>query len=569
MPKPKVVEQPNTTVHLTKGINAMADLLAPTLGPIGGLVANQRDFQRKPELLDDSATTVRRILNLGDPRADVGAMLMRSMIWRVVQRAGDGGATAALLTRSLYLEAVRMMAAGANAMRLAKGVNLGIDAAIKSLQAQARAVAHENDLANVALTVIHDPSLAAVLGEMSYLLGPDAQVTIEKFVAPYLQQFYHAGATVRAQIASMYLYTDVAIKSAVAPEGGLVLIDGKLDNVEDAVAILQAAQEAGVKSLTIVAGQVSDAVIGLLVANSRQGEIAKRAAQAARSKNSGNGKEKGTEKGKEKAEELKKPVIIAAKPKDVGDARRALFDDLALATGGEVLGRAWSRSVKQIRASDIGRTQRSEVSNELLMIVPEQQHNEGVNARCADLRAQLAQMTLDDEDRPLAVQRLAWLTGGMGILKIGTESKLDREVRAQNAERTLKVLSAAQHTGMVPGGGAAYFHAIAALNEIEAEDDVRFGVQIVQRALAAPLRQILENSHVASSSVIMEQIRQAGPTATYHVIDAKVVDAYEGGVLDVAGVLTTVLQTAASAALMALTTDTIIYHKNPKQATTP
>ena len=563
MPKPKVVEQPNTTEHLKKGINAMADLLAPTLGPIGGLVANQRDFQRKPELLDDSATTVRRILNMGDPRADVGAMLMRSMIWRVVQRAGDGGATAALLTRALYLEAVRMMASGANAMRLAKGVNLGIDAAIKSLQAQARSVTHENDLANVALTVIHDPSLAAVLGEMSYLLGPDAQVTIEKFVAPYLQQFYHAGATVRAQIASMYLYTDAAVKSAVAPGGGLVLIDGKLDSVDDAVAILNAAQEAGVKSLTIVAGQVSDAVIGILVANSRQGDMAKRAARAAKS----NGKEKGKEK--EKEEESKKPIIIAAKPKDVGDARRSLFDDLALATGGEVLGRAWSRSVKQIRGSDIGRTQRTEVSNELLMIVPEDQQNEGVNARCADLRAQLAQMTLDDEDRPLAIQRLAWLTGGMGILKIGTESKLDREVRAQNAERTLKVLSSAQHTGMVPGGGAAYFHAISALDGIEAEDDVRFGVQIVQRALAAPLRQILDNSHVASSSVIMEKIRQAGPTATYHVIDAKVVDAYEGGVLDVAGVLTTVLQTAASAALMALTTDTIIYHKNPKQATTP
>jgi chaperonin GroEL len=178
-------------------------------------------------------------------------------------------------------------------------------------------------------------------------------------------------------------------------------------------------------------------------------------------------------------------------------------------------------------------------------------------------------MTLDDDARKLVVQRLAWLNGGMGILKIGTESKLDREVRAQNAERTLKVLSAAQHTGMVPGGGAAYFHAIPALDEVEAEDDVRFGVQIVQRALEAPLRQILDNAHVPSSSVVMDQIRQAGPTATYDVIGAKVVDAYTGGVLDVAGVLTTVLQTAASGALMALTTDTIVYHKNPKQATNP
>jgi chaperonin GroEL len=562
MPKPKVVEQPNTTKHLTKGINALADLLAPTLGPIGGLVANQRDFQGRPELLDDSATAVRRILNLGDPRADVGAMLMRSMVWRVVQRAGDGGATAALLSRALYQEAVRMMAAGANAMRLSKGVNLGVEAAVKSLQAQARAVKHENELANVALTVIHDPSLAAVLGEMSYLLGPDAHVTIEKFVAPYLQQFYHAGATIRAQIASMYLYTDPALKSAIAADGGLVLIDGKLDSVDEALAVLRAASEAGVKSLTIVAGQFSDAVISLLVANSRQGDMMKKA-------NARTGTSNGNGNGKEKDEESKRPVIIAAKPKDVGDARRAVFDDLALATGGEVLGRAWSRSVSQIRASDIGRTQRTEVSTELMMIVPERQHNEAVQARCAELRAQLANMTLDDEDRPLVVQRLAWLNGGMGVLKIGTESKLDREVRAQNAERTLKVLSAAQHSGMVPGGGAAYFHAIPTLDEVEAEDDVRFGVQIVQRALEAPLRQILDNSHVPSSSVIMDQIRQTGPSATYDVISAKVVDAYEGGVLDVAGVLTTVLQTAASGALMALTTDTIVYHKNPKQAMNP
>ncbi|MCC6455051.1 MAG: hypothetical protein IT328_08925 [Caldilineaceae bacterium] len=565
MPKPKVVEQPNTTKHLTKGINALADLLAPTLGPVGGVVANQRDFQRRPELLDDSATAVRRILNLGDPRADVGAMMMRSMVWRVVQRAGDGGATAAVLTRAIYHEAVRMIAGGANAMRLAKGVNLGVEAAVKSLQAQARSVKHENDLANVALTVIRDPGLASVLGEMSYLLGPDAHVTIEKYVAPYLQQFYHAGATIRAQIGSMYLYTDASLKSAVAANGGLALIDGKLEKVEDAVALLQAAQEAGVQSLTIVAGHFSDAVIGLLVTNSRQGDMAKKAAARTGSNGNGNGKENG----KEKEQESKKPIIIAAKPKDVGDARRAVFDDLALLTGGEVLGRAWTRAVGQIRASDLGRTQRTEVSNELMMIIPEEQMSPAVQERCAELRAQLANMTLDDEARPVVVQRLAWLSGGMGVLKIGTESKLDREVRAQNAERTLKVLSAAQHTGMVPGGGAAYLHAIPALDQVEADEDVRFGVQLVQRALEAPLRQILDNSQLPSSSVVIDQIRQAGPTATYDVLNEKVVDAFEGGVLDVAGVLTTVLQTAASAALMALTTDTIVYHKNPKQATNP
>jgi chaperonin GroEL len=556
MPKPKVIGQPKSTQHFTMGINALADLLAPTLGPVGGVVANQRDFQRRAELLDDSATTVRRILNLGDPRMDVGAMMIRSMVWRVVQRAGDGGATAAVLARALYGEAVRMIAAGANAMQVAKGVNLGVAAVVRELQAQARPITHENDLANVALTVVREPSLAAVVGEMSYLLGPDAHVSVEKYVAPYLQQFYHAGATYRAQVASMYLYTDQPQKSVVTPPGLIAVVDGKLDTVDDVAPILQAAFQNNARSLTIIAGNFSETVIGLLVTNSQQSDAAKSPAQS------------GDQNGKEKAES-KKPVIFAAKPKDVGDARRAGFDDLALLTGATVLGRGWTRPAANATLADLGRVQRLEYSAERVHVLPEQQFTPEVQVKCAELRARLAKMTLDDENRPVIVQRLAALSGGMGVLKIGTESKLDREVRAQNAERALKVLSAAQHTGVVPGGGAAYFHCVPAVEALEAEGDQRFGVEIVARALAAPLRQILDNAHVPSSSVVMDQIRRAGPAATYDAMSETVVDAYAAGVLDVAGVLTTVLQTAASAALMALTTDTIIYHKKPEQALNP
>ena len=530
------------------GMNALADLLAPTLGPVGGIVANQRDFQRQAELLDDSATAVRRILNLGDPRMDVGAMLVRSMVWRVVQRAGDGGATAAIFARALYREAVRVIAGGANPMRVAKGVNLAVDKVVEVLRTQSRPVSGPDQLAHIALTVIRDKPLAQVLGEMSYLLGADAHVTIEKYVASYLQQSYLAGAATRATIASMYLYTDPPTKSAIGGSGVLALIDGKLDDVGEGAALLQAAAQAGAGALTVIAGQVSDAVIGLFMQNSRQGDR--------------------DAKGKPK-QESKKPVIIVAKPKDIGDARRAVFDDLALLTGATVLGRAWSKSTGAVTPDDLGRILRSELSNEIVMIVPEEQNNPAVQQRSAELRTRLAAMTLDDEDRPVLVQRLAMLNGGMGTLKIGAESKLDREVRAQNAERALKVLSAAQNTGVAPGGGAAFFHAMPALDGIEAEDDVRFGVQIVQRALAAPLRQILENAHVPSSSVEMDRIRRAGPTATYDVLEGRVVDAYAAGVLDAVGVLTTVLQTAASAALMALTTDTIVYHKKPEQATNP
>lgn len=555
MPKPKVISQPRTTQHLSMGINALADLLAPTLGPIGGVVANQRDFQGRPELLDDSATAVRRILELGDRRADVGAMMMRSMIWRVVQRAGDGGATAAVLARALYMHAARMMAAGANAMQLSRGVNLAIAESVKALRSQARPVRTENDLAAVAMTVIREPSLAAVLGEMSYLLGPDAHVTIEKFVAPYLQQFYFPGANYRAQIASMYFYTDPIQKRAVLPAGAIALVDGKLERVDQVVALLEAALASGAKTLTIVAASYSEGVIGLMMANNKPAQPHTNGDGAAEQP--------------DKPDKQQKLMIVGVKFKDVGDARRAAYDDLAMLTGATVLGRSWSKSVGQVTQQDLGHTIRVEVAAEMLHVVPDQSRSDDLRQQTADLRGQLAKLTLDDEARPLVMKRLAALSGGMAVLKLGAESKHMRELMEANAERTLKVLSAAQYGGVVPGGGAALFHCIPALDAIEAEDDVALGVELVRRMLAAPLQQILENAHVPSAGVVMDQIRRAGPTMTYEVMGEQVVDAYDAGILDVTDVLATVLQTAASGALMALTTDAIVYHKKPQQAFNP
>ena len=221
-----------------------------------------------------------------------------------------------------------------------------------------------------------------------------------------------------------------------------------------------------------------------------------------------------------------------------------------------------------ITEENLGRVTRSEVTKDMIHVVPRELTDQ-VRATATELRSRLAAMTLDDDDRPILIKRLAAMSGGMGVLKIGADSKVDREVQAQNAERALKVLSGAQQTGVVPGGGAAFVHAIPALDEIESEGDVAFGVEVVRRALSVPCRQILDNAHVPSSSVLLEKIKEAGPGSTYDVLSAEVVDAVDGGVLDVAKVLKTVLQTAASGALMALTTDTIVYHKSPEQAFNP
>ncbi len=548
MPKPQVIGQPTTAEHFTMGIDALTDLLAPTLGPIGGVVANERQSSHRPEILDDSATALRRILSMGDPRMDVGAMLLRSTVWRVVQRSGDGGATTAVLMRGIYREAMRIITAGANAMQVAKGVNLAIEAATEALIAQSIPVSSEDDLAAVAATVIHDPELAAVVGEMSYLLGPEAHVSIEKFVAPYLQQFYYPGANYRGSVASMYLYTDQIQRRAILPDGVIALVDGKLEDQQEIVAILDAALKAKAKSLTVIANHWSDEVIGTMVANTRKPA-------------SENGNEKQEEQGPQM-------VITGATPKDVGDERRIVYDDLALLTGATVLGREWSIPTAMVTTENLGHVTRSEVTKDMIHVVPSELTDQ-VRQTATELRIRLAGMTLDDDDRPTLIKRLAAMSGGMGVLKIGADSKVDREVQAQNAERALKVLSGAQQSGVVPGGGAALVHAISALNKIESEGDIAFGVEVVRRALSEPCRQILDNAHVPSSSVLIEKIKEAGPGATYDILSAEVVDAVDGGVLDVTEVLKTVLQTAASGALMALTTDTIVYHKSPEQAYNP
>ena len=223
----------------------IADLLAPTLGPTGGPVASGPDAGSRVEILDDAATIVRRIISLGLPQKDVGAMVMRNLIWRVGQRAGDGGATAAVLARAIYKEGLRLSNAGLNQMRLSRGIEEGVRIATEALLAQARPVSGENELAAVARTITKDDALSAVLGEMSYLLGPDAHVIIEKYVAPYLQRRYIAGAHFGAEISSMYFYTQPEQKKTVLNEPAVAMLEERLDQAEQVVPLMEAALQRG------------------------------------------------------------------------------------------------------------------------------------------------------------------------------------------------------------------------------------------------------------------------------------------------------------------------------------
>ncbi|MFN8439766.1 MAG: TCP-1/cpn60 chaperonin family protein [Caldilineaceae bacterium] len=538
MNRPQVVNQPTTSQHLAYGINQIADLLAPTLGPRGGVVAHRVDT-RRTEMLDDSSTVVRRIISLGDAQRDIGAMIMRSLIWRVGQRSGDGGATAAVLARALFNEGLRQITAGANAMQLAQGVRLGVDVALEELKKQSQPITSEDELAHLAYSIAGRRDLAMVLGEMAYLLGPDANVIIDKLVAPYLERRYITGAHFKAQISSMFFYTEPQKKRTLLVSPLIALVDQQLTEAEQAVALLEAALQRKAKALAIIAHDITGPALHVLVSNNQL------------------------------PKEKKKLEIFGGKLMVLGEERTYGYSDLAMMTGATLLGPTRTRSAIAAKPEDLGVTQRVEHSDAGLVIVTPPEARATIRETVNALRFQLSELPFNDEERPKLVRRLSTLTGGLGELKIGAYNQPERDQLEEYSSRALKVLSSAQKGGVVAGAGAALLHCVPAVNAIQAEGDVAVGVKLLATVLSAPLRQILVNYGVPSEALYLQQIADAGAPASFDARTGEVVNGFSDGVLDVTDVTVDVLQTAISGALMALTTDAIVYHKNPQQSMEP
>ncbi len=470
-------------------------------------------------------------------------MVMRNLIWRVGQRVGDGGATAAVLARALFNEGLRQISSGANAMQLARGVRLGVDAAVAQLRQQSRPVSREDELASIAYNITGQRNLSAVLGEMAYLLGAHPNVIIDKLVAPYLERRYIMGAHYKAQIASMLFYTHPQNRRALLVSPALAVVDERLSEADQVIPLLEAALKSDCKAIAIIAQDFSNTALHVLTSNNQL------------------------------PKDKKKLDILAVKLQTLGEERMLGLTDLAMMTGGTVLSQTSIHNARTAQPSDIGRAQRVEYSETGLVVVAPESTRPLLRETIHALRAQLAEMTLNDEDRPKLVRRLSTLTGGVGELKIGAYSQSERDLLEEHSSRVIKVLSAAQQFGVVPGGGAAYHHCAAAVRALAsteaAEGDVATGVRLLADVLSAPLRQILCNSKVSSSAVYLNRVAEAGETATFDAVTGEVTDAFQAGVLDVTDVVINVLQTAVSGALMALTTDAIVYHKKPKDSFEP
>ncbi len=535
--RPSVIQYPESIQQLKLGFDQLADLLASTLGPTQGIVLASTDLKPRPELLTDAATIARRMTELPDPRQNVGAMLLRNMVWRMHERVGDGGALTAVLSQAMLAHAARSVSAGANPVQLISGLKFAVQAALAHLVQMSQPIQGEDDLAAVAFSTTGEADISFILGEMFDILGPLGHVTVEDYMAPYLEREYLEGGRWRASLISPYLINSPGAIQAILPDLQVVLFDGTVtafDEVRpvlDQLTINKTPEHHSAAQLLFIAHKISGEALSLLVATSQKTEI----------------------------------KVIAVSLERAGEKLQADLADLACLTGATLISPQMGRGLESIRPTDFGSARRAQAGASDLLVVGGGGNPAEIRDQIGILQKRLQALPFGDPDRVELEMRLGRLSGSVGILKVGAYTQAERDYLHQRAEQGVKVVRAALKEGVLPGGGAAFLHCIpAVLDQINGlSEDERMGARALVHSLKAPFQRILKNASVHAPAVQMHDLIQNQIGLFYDINTGSIREARAAGVLDAAKVLRAALETAASGAAMALSTDTLIIKKNP------
>jgi chaperonin GroEL len=529
MPKPEVILGDKSRDGMLRGFRSMARLLAITLGPVGGNIMNAKNFKGEPEILNDAATIARRIIQLPDRVENAGAMVMRHMVWRMREDVGDGSATTAVLAQAIVREMERMMAAGANPMMLKQGIEMATAAAVKALEEMSIPLEGEERIAAVATAAIGEPAIGKLLGEIYDVLGPNAAITIEPYIATYHDRAYHEGARFKGGYISPYLLTDTIRHVAALDDVYVLTADLFIETPQGVQNILEQVYKAGGKSVLIISKSVCDKGIGIMVANNER--------ETVRS--------------------------CAVNPKPVGDVRRGMLENIAVLTGGKALTDKSGIAATDITIKDLGRAERAVVTKDYFTIIGGKGDKNAIRERLQKLRQRLRE-THDGEERQTLRELVTHFSGGVAELRIGALTEQERKALTETAEQAMKTVVAGMEGGIVPGGGAAYLACIPVVEALQAEGDVAFGIQVVARALEEPMGCIAENAG-AYPPLVMAEANKAGPGYGFDVRHKKIVNMIEEGIVDPTIVVKRALQSAASGSVMLLTTDALVLHRKPKE----
>jgi chaperonin GroEL len=507
---------------LERGVNILADAVKVTLGPKGRYVVLDKKFGA-PTITNDGVTIAREI-EVEDVFENQGAQLVREVATATNDVAGDGTTTATVLAQAIVREGLKNVAAGANPMGLKRGIEAAVEAVVENLKTQSKQVSGKEDIARVATVSSREREIGEVIADAIEKVGKDGVVNVEEGQTLGLELEFTEGMQFDKGYLSPYMVTDAERMEAVLDEPYILVANQKIGAVKDLLPILEQVIQAG-RPLLIVAEDVEGESLATIVVNKLRGTF----------------------------------QAVAVKAPGFGDRRKRMLEDIAILTGAEVITEEMGLKLENTKISQLGKARRVVVDKDSTTIIDGAGEADAIKARIKQLKAEI-ENTDSDFDREKLQERLAKLSGGVAVVKVGASTETEMKEKKHRVEDALQAARAALEEGQVPGGGVALINAADAVKEEvlgKLEGDERTGAQIIIRSLEEPLRQLATNAGL-EGSIAVEHVRQAKPGFGLNVDTGEVEDLLKAGIGDPTMVTRSALQNAASIAKNILTTEAIV-----------
>jgi chaperonin GroEL len=514
---------------LERGVNILADAVKVTLGPKGRYVVLDKKFGA-PTITNDGVTIAREI-EIEDVFENQGAQLVREVATSTNDVAGDGTTTATVLAQAIVREGMKNVAAGANPMALKRGIEHAVDAVVENLKSQSKDVSGREDIARIATVSSREREIGDVIADAIEKVGKDGVVNVEEGQTLGLELEFTEGMQFDKGYLSPYMITDPDRMEAVLEDPYILIANQKIGAVKDLLPVLEQVIQSG-KPLLIVAEDVEGESLATIVVNKLRGTF----------------------------------QAVAVKAPGFGDRRKRMLEDIAILTGGEVITEEMGLKLENTKLSQLGRARRVVVDKDSTTIIDGAGDTEAIKGRIKQLKQEI-ENTDSDFDREKLQERLAKLSGGVAVIKVGASTETEMKEKKHRVEDALQAARAALEEGQVPGGGVALLNAADAVRDEvlgKLEGDERTGAQIILRALEEPLRQLASNAGL-EGSVVVQQVRSAQKGFGLNVETGEVEDLLKSGIGDPTMVTRSALQNAASIAKNILTTEAIVAEAPEKE----
>lgn len=511
---------------LKNGMDVVANAVATTLGPKGRNVAIDRKFG-SPTITHDGVSVAKEI-ELSDPFENMGAQLLKEAASKTNDIAGDGTTTSTVLAHAIVTEGLKALAAGYNAMMLKRGIEVATDKVVEALRKSAVSINTKEEIASVATNSAADAEIGNLIADVMDKVGKDGVITVEESKSLQFETEYVEGMQFDRGYISPYFVTDAEHMEAVINEPYILIHEKKISAAQDIVPILEKLVQTGKRDLVIIAEDIDGEALATLVLNKLRGML----------------------------------NVLAVKAPGFGDRRKAMLQDIAILTGGTVISEETGRKLETATIDDLGRADKVSADKDNTTIVGGKGDEKLIKARVEQIRVEIEKST-SDYDREKLQERVAKLAGGVAIIRVGAATETELKEKKHRVEDALSAARAAVEEGIVAGGEISLINAASVLDEIKPEnDDVKVAINIVRKALEAPIRKLAANAG-QDGSVIIDGVRreaaaQNNKNIGYNVLTGEYTDMIKAGVIDPVKVVRGALENAASISAMMLTTEVLI-----------